>query len=301
MSAVSDDILLAYPPIGKGRAARIASLAKSAKVTVALDSVDAIDYIERAAGEAGVQVGVYVELDVGLHRVGVTAVASANGLAKRVEMSPSPSYEVIAIYPGHIREPVASQQEALAALSKSLGRALEALAAADVPPRVVSGVPTPTLWQTHQIGGVTEFRPGTDVFNDRPTAEIGACRWDDCALTVLATVVSIAVPGQAVIDAGSKALGREPSRGGDAGGGFGALLDRPDVVVKAMSEEHGLLDLTRTTWRPRVGDLVRVVPNHVCIVVHLNDMMFGVRGNYVEMSWPVEARGRGDALTRVPD
>lgn len=301
MSAASDDILLAYPPVGKGRAGRIAALAKSAKVTVALDSLDAIDHIERAAGDANVQVGVYVELDVGMHRVGVPAVESAIGLAKRVERSPSLSYEGVAFYPGHIREPVDSQAGGLAALSETLGRALEALLAADVPPRVVSGGSTPTLWQTHLIAGVTEFRPGTYVFNDRTTAEIGACGWDDCALTVLATVVSVAVPGQAVIDAGSKALGREPLRGMDAGGGFGALLDRPDVVVKAMSEEHGLLDLTRTTWRPHVGDVVRVVPNHVCIVVHLNDVMYGVRGDRVEMRWPVEARGRGDALIPVPD
>jgi D-serine deaminase-like pyridoxal phosphate-dependent protein len=144
---------------------------------------------------------------------------------------------------------------------------------------------------------VTEFRPGTYVFNDRTTAEIGACAWDDCALTVLATVVSTAVPGQAVIDAGSKALGREPLRGADAGGGFGALLDRRDVVVKSMSEEHGLLDLSRTSWRPRVGEMVRVVPNHVCIVVHLNDLMFGVRGTDVERTWPVEARGRSATPT----
>jgi D-serine deaminase-like pyridoxal phosphate-dependent protein len=140
---------------------------------------------------------------------------------------------------------------------------------------------------------VTELRPGTYVFNDRTAAEIGACAWDDCALTVAATVVSTAVPGQAVIDAGSKALGREPLRGSDAGGGFGALLDRPDVIVKGMSEEHGLLDLSRTEWRPRVGDTVRVVPNHVCIVVHLNDLLYGVQGDQVVRSWPVEARGRG--------
>ncbi len=301
MSAVSDDILVAYPPVGRERAERIASVAKSAKVTVALDSLEAIDRIERAARAAAVQVGVYVELDLGMHRVGVPVIESAIGLAKRVEASSSLSYEGIAFYPGHIREPTDSQQRALDELSETLGTALEALVAADVPPRVVSGGSTPTLWQTHQIAGVTEFRPGTYVFNDRTTAEIGACGWEDCALTVLGTVVSTAVSGQAVIDAGSKALGREPMRGTDGGGGFGALLDRPDVVIKGMSEEHGLLDLSRTSWRPRVGDVVRVVPNHVCIVVHLNDMVFGVRGDRVEMSWQVEARGRGQKSAAIAD
>ena len=159
---------------------------------------------------------------------------------------------------------------------------------------MVSGGSTPTLWRIHELPGVTEFRPGTYVYNDRTTAAIGACSWDDCALTVLATVVSTAVPGQAVIDAGTKSLGREPMRGAE-GEGFGALLDRPEVVVSRMSEEHGVLDLGDTDWRPNVGERVRVVPNHVCIVVHLNDAIYGVRGDVVETSWPVAARGRGSA------
>ena len=110
---------------------------------------------------------------------------------------------------------------------------------------------------------------------------------------MLATVVSTAVPGQAVIDAGSKALGREPMRGADAADGFGCVLDHPDVIVKSMSEEHGILDLSTTRWRPAVGEQVRVIPNHVCIVVHLNDVIVGVRGDVGRDEWPVRAaRGR---------
>ena len=297
MSAVSDDILVAYPPVGKARAQRIAALAHSDKVTVALDSLEAIEQIEQAAGSARARIGVYIELDLGMHRVGVPAIDAAIRLAKRVQSSPSLSYEGIAFYPGHIREPITAQGESRTDLSVALSHALDALAAAGVRPRVVSGGSTPTLWNTHEIKGVTELRPGTYVFNDRTTAEIGACAWDDCAMTVLATVVSTAVPHQAVIDAGSKALGREPLRGADGGGGFGSLLSHPDILVKSMSEEHGMLDLSKSTWQPRVGDVVRVIPNHVCIVVHLNDVMFGVRGDQVERSWPVEARGRGHSTS----
>jgi D-serine deaminase-like pyridoxal phosphate-dependent protein len=155
------------------------------------------------------------------------------------------------------------------------------------------------MWRTHEMSDVTEMRPGTYIFNDRTTAEIGACSIEDCALTVLATVVSTAVPGQAVIDAGAKALGREPIRG-VSGEGFGALLDEPGVTVKSMSEEHGMLDLSRSDWRPRVGDRVRVVPNHVCIVVHLADYAFGVRDGAVVSSWPVAARGRGQPVLADP-
>src|SRR5262249_50899243 len=133
--------------------------------------------------------------------------------------------------------------------------------------------------------------PGTYVYNDRTTAEIGACGADECALTVLATVISTSVPGQVVVDAGCKALGREPVRG-VSGEGFGAVLGRPEVVVKSMSEEHGILDLEHTSWRPRVGERVRIVPNHVCIVVHLHETMYGLRGEAIETQWPVAARGR---------
>jgi D-serine deaminase-like pyridoxal phosphate-dependent protein len=98
-----------------------------------------------------------------------------------------------------------------------------------------------------------------------------------------------------VIDAGSKALGREPMRGGSAAG-FGCLLSDREAVVMSMSEEHGIIDLGRTDWRPRVGDRVRVIPNHVCIVVHLADLVYGVRDQAVVSSWPVAARGRGQPV-----
>ncbi|MGH7623679.1 MAG: alanine racemase [Gemmatimonadaceae bacterium] len=293
MSAVCDDILVAYPPVGQARAHRLARLPERTTITVALDSLTAIEDLAAAARVADRPVRVYVELDLGMHRVGVPRVDDAIALARAVRDRPPLDFAGIAFYPGHVRDPVNEQSPKIEALEAALGTALDAFDRAGLRPRAVSGGSTPTLWQTHEISGVTEFRPGTYVYNDRGTAAIGACSWDDCALTVLATVVSTAVPGQAVIDAGTKALGREPMRGADTAEGFGCLLDRPDVVVKSMSEEHGILDLSSTSWRPEVGERVRVIPNHVCIVVHLNDTIAGVRGDMVETSWPVAARGRG--------
>ncbi|MGH7617665.1 MAG: alanine racemase [Gemmatimonadaceae bacterium] len=293
MSDVCDDILVAYPPVGLRRATRLAALPETVKLTVALDSLAAIEDAEAAAREADRRIGVYVELDLGMHRVGVPSVDDAIALAKAVAERAPLEFEGIAFYPGHVREPVGAQQAKLDRLSESVRGAIDAFDRAGVHPNVVSGGSTPTLWRTHEIGGVTEFRPGTYVYNDRTTAEIGSCSWNDCALTVLATVVSTAVPGQAVIDAGSKALGREPMRGTDAADGFGCVLGHQDVAVKSMSEEHGILDLSGSSWRPSVGEKIRVIPNHVCVVVHLNDVIAGVRGDVVETSWPVAARGRG--------
>lgn len=296
MSEVCGDILVAYPPVGAKRAARLAELAKKVNLTVALDSERAVDDLAQAASNAGATVGVIVELDLGMHRVGLPQVDDAIALARQVCAHPSLKFAGIAFYPGHVREPVDQQTLKLEQLRRMVRDAIAAFDSAGLHPPTVSGGSTPTLWRTHEIEGVTEFRPGTYVYNDRTTAAVGACDWDDCALTVLATVVSTAVPGQAVIDAGTKSLGREPMRGTDSAEGFGCVADHRDVVVKSMSEEHGILDLSSTSWRPQVGDRVRIIPNHVCIVVHLNDVIAGVRGNSVETNWPVVARGRGYTL-----
>jgi D-serine deaminase-like pyridoxal phosphate-dependent protein len=158
----------------------------------------------------------------------------------------------------------------------------------------VSGGSTPTFLRSHEIAGITEVRPGTSIFNDRTTAVLDACAWTACAYSVLATVVSTSLPGQVVIDAGSKALAKEEIRGSfqdpEVATGFGCVLDAPELRVTALSEEHGVIDLGDSGWRPRPGELVRIVPNHVCVSVNLNDRLWQVQGEKVLGSWMVEAR-----------
>lgn len=291
MAEVCDDLLLAYPPVGAARLERLMRLPASVRLTVAVDSADCLPALGMAARLARRELDVYVEVDVGMHRVGVAPSRAAAALAKAVHDTEALRFAGITFYPGHVREAVGEQGSAIAALGASLSVLQESLLDAGLAPRVISGGSTPLAWRIHEVPGVTEVRPGTYVYNDRTTAAIQACDWDDCALTVLATVVSTAVPGQCVVDAGTKALAREPLRG--EGDGYAAVLDHPEVVVTRMSEEHGMLDLSRTDWRPRVGDRVRLVPNHVCIVVQQFDTIVGVRGDYVETTWPVAARGRG--------
>lgn len=289
MSEVCDDILLAYPPVGGSKLQRLLALPDDIELTVALDSIEVAEALANAAGERGRTVGVYVELDLGMHRVGLPAIEDALALVRRVSQRPPLVYRGITFYPGHIRAVVGQQAQEIARLSSGVRAAIEALDRVGLRPDVVSGGSTPTIATAHEIEGLTEIRPGTYAYNDRITQQTGACSWDDCALTVLATVVSTAVPGQAVIDAGAKALGREPAGPED---GFAALLDRPEVTVQRLSEEHGILDLRNSDWRPAVGEQVRLVPNHVCIVVHLHEVIYGIRGDRIETSWPVSARGR---------
>ncbi len=289
MAAAAGDLLLAYPPIGRSKLDRLMALADEVRLTVALDSAEALRGLAEAARGAGRRVGVLVEADMGMHRVGVQTPDDAVALARAVAEEEGVEYRGLMLYPGHVRMHVRDQDAGLAALAATIRRFVDALADAGVAPEVVSGGSSPTFWRSHELG-VTEVRPGTHIFNDRTMVEIGACGWDEVAYSVLATVVSTSVPGQAVVDAGSKALAREELRAD--GGGYGALLGRPEVVVKAVSEEHGLLDLSATDWRPRVGDRVRVIPNHVCASVNLQERLFGVRGDEVVDEWEVAGRGR---------
>jgi D-serine deaminase-like pyridoxal phosphate-dependent protein len=291
MSAVTNDLLLAYPPVGAAKVARLMEIPESTQITVAVDSAAVVEELAAAARRTGRTIRILVELDVGLHRVGVGSPSDAVTLAQLIRDRPPLEYAGIAFYPGHMREPIASGDPGLEALNLTIETYTTALDRAGLHPQIVSGGSTPTVWHTHEVRGVTEFRPGTYVYNDRTTVGIGACGADDCAMTVLATVVSTAVPGQAVVDAGTKALGREPMRGAP-GEGFGQLLDHPEVTVARMWEEHGVLDLSRSDWRPAVGERVRIVPNHVCIVTHLFDTAFGIRGGQVETTWAIAARGR---------
>lgn len=290
MSAVTGDLLVAHPPVGL-KADRLARLPAEVDLMVALDSVESVETLAKAARAANRPVRVLVELDLGMHRVGVPVVEQAVALAKLVKERPPLVYAGVNFYPGHIRVPPGEQDQMLERLDGELQAALRKLESSGVAPGIVSGGSTPTAFRTHDIQGLTEFRPGTYVYQDRSSVSLGTCERDDCAFTVLATVVSTAVAGQAVVDSGSKALGREP-RDLDPEGGYGELLDRPEVTVKSMSEEHGILDLTRTTWKPTVGEQVRIIPNHVCIVTHLNDTIVGIRGGRVVERYEVSARGR---------
>jgi len=152
----------------------------------------------------------------------------------------------------------------------------------------VSGGSTPTA-ATYSPGcGLTEIRPGSYVFGDRTQIDRWAMTAKDCALTVLATVVSVPEPGRAVLDAGSKALTTDEAR---ESRGYGMLKEDNAAVLARLNEEHGYLDLTESDLKLRVGDKVEVIPNHSCTVSNLFDEMLAVRGGEVEETWPVAARG----------
>ena len=156
-------------------------------------------------------------------------------------------------------------------------------------PRIVSTGGTPNLLNMGKLDGATEHRAGTYIFNDRMMLACGAATPDDCALSVYATVVSRAAPERGILDSGSKTLTADTGALDD---GFGLILEYPQAKIHAFAEEHGFLDLSRSNARPKVGEVVRVVPNHVCVVVNMFDRMIAVRGDRIVQVLPVAARGK---------
>jgi len=288
MSTVCDDVLLAYPVIGDSKLDRVMAIPEQVKLTIGLDSEAALSTIGGAARRAGRPVRILVEVDLGMSRVGLPTKEAAVELAGLVRDFAGVEYSGIMFYPGHIRGPQDGQDAELELLASNLHELYAALGDQGLSPDVVSGGSTPTLWRSHELPGLTEIRSGTAIFFDREGLGIGVAQAADMAYTVLATVVSTSIEGQAAIDSGSKALSKE---GRDGDEGFAVLLDHPEVVVKGISEEHGVLDLSRTDWRPRVGDRVRVLPNHVCVSVNLQDELLVLTDDGLE-HWPIEARGR---------
>ena len=276
------DLLIAYPIFGAEKMRRLVEVAKKTRVTVSVDSMETARPISKAATEAGVTIGVLAEVDAGLHRVGVQPELFVDLLE---DLAPLPGIELrgMAFYPGHIKNQDPAPLTALSTLIQGL---ISEAAAAGFELPVVSGGSTPTMWHSHAVAGMNEIRPGTYIFNDRNTIISGACTMADCAATILATVVSTAVPGQFVIDGGSKTFSSDKA----AADGFGTFTDAPDAYFEKMNEEHGYVK--HPGHNRKVGERVRVLPNHICVAVNLHEKIYGIRGEEVVETWTVAGRGK---------
>ena len=289
--AQPSDLLVAFPIIGRRKLERLMQAARQCRVTVALDSVFAARQLSDAARAAQVEIGILAEVDAGLGRVGVAPGEPLLQLARCIEKLPHVSFEGITFYPGHIKNLDAEGMRELERLSDLIGGIVEDFRSAGIAPKIVSGGSTPTLFHSHAIGGLTEIRPGTYVFNDLNTLRSGACAMEDCAASVLATVVSTARPGQMILDGGSKTFSSDrPVNTGDVS--FGHIVEAPQARFHKMNEEHGFVDISRESGAFSIGDRVHVIPNHICVAVNLHERIYGVRREQVEEVWTVDARGK---------
>ncbi len=289
-SAGLDNILIAYPVFGAAKLDRIARLATKNRITLAIDSAVTAKAISEAAHAAGSTLDLLVEIDVGMRRCGVAGAEDAEILAKIIDKLPGVRFAGLNLYPGHIWARPADQPASLQEVAEQLDAILDRLRRIGIKCEVVSGGSTPTALQSHCIAALTEIRPGTYVFNDRNTQGIGACSFSDCALRVLVTVVSNAVPGQAIVDGGSKTFSSDRWLSGSKEG-FGHVVEDSQILFESMSEEHGRLNISGSAKHLRVGERLSIIPNHVCACVNMHDRIWYHRNGVVEGFWKVEGRG----------
>jgi D-serine deaminase-like pyridoxal phosphate-dependent protein len=271
-----DDILVSFNIVGPAKLERLRNLLGRVALAVSVDDVELLPGLADSAAAASRELGVLVDCDTGLGRTGVLGPEAAADLAVAVERHDGLRFDGFLTYPA----PDGALAFLAAAVTGARARGLE--------PAVVSAGGTPAMWESgHLRPTVTEYRVGTYAFHDRATVAAGAASLADVALTVHATVVSRPARDRAILDAGSKALTSDP--GPDAG--FGLVLEAPNSPIVRLSEEHAWVRLADEDELD-LGQRVRVVPNHVCVVVNMFDELQVTRNGQLETAWRVAARGR---------
>lgn len=283
-----DDIFLGYPIVGADKARRLLALSDRGRVAVGADSEEGARSLGEVFHAAGRRLPVRLKVDCGYHRVGV-APERVLEVARRIAELPGIAFDGLFTHGGHGYG--AETPSEMARIGRDEGRivaeAAELLRGEGLAVGEVSLGSTPTVAAAVTQPGVTECRPGTYVYNDLSQVTLGTCAWEDCALTVLATVVSVPAPDRAVVDAGSKTLSSDPLR--PHAEGHGLVVGRRSRIAR-LSEEHGVLAVAAGESF-RVGERVRILPNHACVVSNLHDRLVSVRGGRVEGEIVVAARG----------
>jgi D-serine deaminase-like pyridoxal phosphate-dependent protein len=285
-----DNILVAFPILGDEKLRRLARVAHARRVLVSLDSEIAAHELSRAAAAQKASIGVLVEFDAGFHRCGLEPGPALVDLAKTIEKLPGLKFRGLMSYFGNVWGTPQQRREEAEHVARRVARSLEAFRAERMPVEIVSGGSTPSAEFAHLIPGLTEIRPGTYVYNDLNTYGQRACGLEDCAVRVVATVVSTAVPGRAIIDAGSKTFSSD-ALGSGPKSGYGYVVEAPDAPIIKLNEEHGYLDITQSQHKFFVGEVLTVIPNHVCATVNKHNEILTVRQGAVVGCWMIAARG----------
>jgi len=273
------DIIVATNLLGAARSGRLAALQRRIALKVCADNPVALDAYSNAAREAGRPLDVLIECDTGQERAGVETPGEALALAQMIHNDPMLNFAGLLFYPALDTWP----ETQIFLDEMTLG-----LAALGLSHGIISTGGTPNFANIGKLRGATEHRAGTCIFNDRMMIEAGFAEQGDCALHVFTSVVSRGALDRGILDAGSKTLTS------DTGGldGYGLILEHPDARIHKFSEEHGFLDLSQCHIKPEIGDILRVIPNHVCVAVNMVDHLVAVRGETIIEAIPVAARGR---------
>src|SRR5438034_6706266 len=298
------DIRLPYP-VQPSNAARLRALMDRAAISIVVDHADVARGWSDAMRKAGRTLDVLIKVDVGFHRCGIDPAGDADAFIRTIASLPGLRLRGLLSHAGHGYH--AASEDALSAIAGEEAAILNELrdrsATSGIEIEELSVGATPTLRFSARQRGLTELRPGNYVYFDRTQVALGAATLDDCALTVLATVVSKPARDRIILDCGSKTLTSDQARGITKAAGYGAVLagdtgngDWARAIdaaptVERLSEEHATVRVAGGT-RLEPGDRVRVLPNHACVVSNLVDVVRLVEGDEVVETLPVAARGR---------
>jgi D-serine deaminase-like pyridoxal phosphate-dependent protein len=274
------DLLIPYNLMGAGKLDRLTSLARQARVTVAVDSQETAQGISAAAAAGGATVGILVEVETGANRTGVASPGQAVELAQVIDRLPGLELRGILGFPTPPEaRPVI--QETLALFDRS-----------GLPHPVVSGGSTPAALRAHEIPELTEYRAGEYAVGGAGHFRAGRHTVSQCALRVLMTVVSRPTADRAILDGGSKTLSASVMKEADGTSSMGYLIEYPEARFYGFSEEHGHIDVSACPQKPSIGERVQVLPVHPCPCVNEHDQLVAVRAGQVEAVWPIYARGK---------
>ena len=279
---LTDDILIANEVVGPGKAERVAKLAARANVKVAVDSEAGLEELAQAARAEGAEVGVLVDVDVGLPRCGVAPGEPALALAKRVVSTGGVRLRGLMGYEGHVVG-IEEREEREAGATESIERLLETarmVRAAALPCEIVSAGGTGTYDITGGMEGVTEIQAGSYVLMDTAYAKLDIPF--ELAFSVLGTVVSRPKPELCVTDSGHKACTFDHGRPSVKG------VEGASVVF--LSDEHASIALPAEST-VAVGDRIELWPSHIDPTINLHDSIYALDGDEVVEVWPVAARG----------
>jgi D-serine deaminase-like pyridoxal phosphate-dependent protein len=268
-----NNIQIPYNIVGSKKTARLADLALATHVTVAADSAETIAGLSQAAEANGITLRVQVDLATEIQRTGAP-VERVLDLAQRIDNDDHLHFAGLLVYPSY------------ASIRPTLLEALDVLHHAGIGVDTVSGGGIGAAREAAEVPELTELRVGTYVFNDWGTVNHGWASFDDCAMTVMATIVSRPTEDRAILDSGSKTINSET-----LDGCYGYIVEYPDAKLYRVNEEHGYVDLSACEEKPSIGERVHIIPVHTCVVTNLHNQLYGVRGENVEVVWPVAARG----------
>ena len=273
------DIVIATNLLGAARSGALAALQQQVALKVCADNPVSLNEYSKAAITAGRPLNVLIECDTGQKRAGVETPSEALILAQLIQSDPMLNFSGLLFYP-----PLDGWPQTQIFLDELL----EKLKTIGLSPEIVSTGGTPNLINLGKLEGATEHRAGTCIFNDLMMVKAGVATLEDCAFQVVTSVVSRAGADRGILDAGSKTLTA------DTGGleGYGLILEHPHARLHKFAEEHGFLDLSGCNIKPETGDIVRVIPNHVCVAVNMVDQLVALRHGKIVDVIPVAARGK---------